>query len=97
MTRKRCIKILMEAIGSSKYRQTEKAFLVCQKIAREDVPNASNENVLIAMLFKGADMAGDMAGDMEDLEIELRCIARETWLQMRQSMKHRRLFQGGAA
>lgn len=26
MTRKRCIKILMEAIGSSKYRQTEKAF-----------------------------------------------------------------------
>lgn len=34
MTRKRCIKILMEAIGSSKYRQTEKAFLVCQKIAR---------------------------------------------------------------
>lgn len=54
MTRKRCIKILMEAIGSSKYRQTEKAFLVCQKIAREDVPNASNENVLIAMLFQGA-------------------------------------------
>lgn len=93
MTRKRCIKILMEAIGSSKYRQIEKAFLVCQKIAREDVPNVSNENVLIAMLFKGA----DMAGDMEDLEIEMRCMARGTWLQMRQSMKHRRLFQGGAA
>ena len=93
MTRKRCIKILMEAIGSSKYRQTEKAFLVCQKIAREDVPNVSNENVLIAMLFKGA----DMAGEMEDFEIELRCIARGTWLQMRQSMKHRRLFQGGTA
>lgn len=53
----------------------------------------SNENVLIAMLFKGA----DMAGDMEDLEIELRCIARGTWLQMRQSVKHNRLFQGGAA
>ena len=38
-----------------------------------------------------------MAGDIEDLEIELRCIARGTWLQMRQSMKHRRLFQGGTA
>ena len=53
----------------------------------------SNENVLIAMLFKGA----GMAGDMEDLEIEMRCMARGTWLRMRQSMKHKRLFQGGAA
>lgn len=26
-----------------------------------------------------------------------RCMARGTWLRMRQSMKYKRLFQGGAA
>ena len=91
MTRKRCIKILMEAIGSSKYRQTEKAFLVCQKIARENVPNVSNENVLIAMLFKAA----DMADGLQDFEMKLRCMARASHLRWRQSVKYRRMFQGG--
>lgn len=90
MTRKKCIKILMNAVAESRYREAADLFTRSREAAQQAHVNVSNRE-LLARLLSCAIRAGANYGEVE---LQARAFCWLVWLNNKEAGKHDRLMGG---
>ena len=90
MTRKKCIKILMNTVAESRYREAADLFTRARETAQQAHMNVSNKE-LLARLLGCAIRAG---ANYDAVELQARAFCWLVWLNNKEAGKHDRLMGG---